>query len=467
VNCETIRLLRSRVLLAAAALCHAVVIASVCCGQDQAVTMIPEDPGKIAGLELWVSAEDLTGGEGAAVTTWPDRTSHHWDLKAVGGKHTLALTVMNGKPGVHFDGSQNGKNDGPFGAMLTDAKFFDATWKGPMSVFVVAKQDINPGPEFHETAIWTVDSPGARDKLSGLIWGNREGFWMNVHWIKDLWNCQCGYPMVTNVYGVSNDGAVEQDWINGMEYSRPQVKGSAQSRGAFCLGNHILYHNGYAQFGGYTSEVLIFKRGLSRKECRAVNHYLLDKYGKTGKQIVLEGHSQFNTLAWQLDKRLPGWDINNVAIGGTGLHGWADQVKEKFEGALRPGVENIAIVAGGDNTVGTDDAQVERAGKNYKRWALTLREMGWKTIVSCTPPRSPDRAYPLYEDHRQKLNAWLRAHYKEFADGLYDIDAIKELSDPKNLKYYRPDGVHLTIDAYELTADEIAKVIKSVAGGAR
>jgi hypothetical protein len=48
---------------------------------------------------------------------------------------------------------------------------------------LVARQDINPGPEFHETAIWTADSPSARDKLSGLIWGNREGFWMNVHWI--------------------------------------------------------------------------------------------------------------------------------------------------------------------------------------------------------------------------------------------------------------------------------------------
>lgn len=432
--------------------------------EDKA-TMTADELKKIPDLELWVAAEDLKGKDGDAVMKWPDRTSHHWDLTSAGGKHTLALTAMNDKPAIHFDGSQNGKDKGPFGAMLTDAKFFDATWKGPMSIFLVARQDINPGPEAHQTVIWSADSPSGRDKMSGLLWHNHEGYWIGLHWIKDLWNCQCGDPMIPNVYGLSNDGAIEQDWINGMEYSRPIVKGSAESRGAFCLGNHIVNHNGYSQFGGYISEVLVFKRGLTRKECQAVNGYLLHKFGKTGKQIVLEGHSQFNTMAWQLDKRLPGWDVNNVAIGGTGLHGWADQVKEKFEGAVRPGVENIAIVAGGDNTVGNDDAQVERAEKNYKRWAMTLREMGWKTVVSTTPPRTPNKAYPLYEDHRQKLNAWLREHYKEFADGLYDIDTIKELSNPKDLKYYKPDGVHLTVGAYELTADEIAKVIQAVAKG--
>lgn len=69
------------------------------------------------------------------------------------------------------------------------------------------------------------------------------------------------------------------------------------------------------------------------------------------------------------------------------------------------GLEDIAIVAGGDNTVGTDDAQVERARQNYQRWSLALRDKGWKTIVSTTPPRRPHPAYPLYEAHRQQLKA--------------------------------------------------------------
>jgi len=94
-----------------------------------------------------------------------------------------------------------------------------------------------------------------------------------------------------------------------------------------------------------------------------------------------------------------------------------------------------------------------------------MRAMGWKTIISCTPPRSPNAAYPLYAAHREKFNAWLRANYKTFADGLYDIDAISALADTTNLKCYKPDGVHLTLAGYELTADEIARVVKLVASG--
>ena len=57
------------------------------------------------------------------------------------------------------------------------------------------------------------------------------------------------------------------------------------------------------------------------------------------------------------------------------------------------------------------------------------------------------------------------ANYKTFADGLYDIDAVSALADTTNPKYYKPDGVHLTLAGYELTADEIARVVKLAASG--
>ena len=57
------------------------------------------------------------------------------------------------------------------------------------------------------------------------------------------------------------------------------------------------------------------------------------------------------------------------------------------------------------------------------------------------------------------------ANYEAFADGLYDIDVIPVLADTKNPKYYKADGVHLTLAGYELTADEIARVVKVVASG--
>ena len=248
-----------------------------------------------------------------------------------------------------------------------------------------------------------------------------------MHYAKGTWHLQCGYPLDVNIYGISYDASTLATWINSVEFNNIPIKGNPEFRGPFCLGDNIvhhnIHHNGFCQFGGYIAEVLIYKRGLSRAECEAVSHYLQLKYGLTGRQIVLEGHSQFNTLVPQLERRLPGWSVNNAAIGGMGMHVWVGWTK-RFAAALRPGVENIIIVAGGDNTIGGNDREVAAAEANYKTWALTMRAMGWKTIVSTTPPRTPNAAYPLYAAHRQKLNAWLRANYKTFADGLYDINVI-------------------------------------------
>jgi lysophospholipase L1-like esterase len=419
---------------------------------------------KIPDLNLWISADDLSGSEGAPVTKWPDRTAHHWDLTAAGGKHRLALRVINGRPAVWFDGKLHGK-DRPFSAMLTSAKFFDANWKGLISVFLVARQDIQPDLEFPKTAIWTASAPAARDRIAGLQWGNCDECWCFWHFAKDVTHFQTGCPLDVNIYGLSYDGAVQRSWINGVEYDKIPMTGNPEFRGAFCLGNNAVYRSGYAQFGGYIAEVLVYKRGLSLAECQTVNRYLQIKYGQTGQQVALEGHSQFTPIVAQLEKRLPGWNVNSAAIGGTAMYVWVGQAKEKFAGALRPGVENVLIVAGADNDLGRSEGQVETAEANYKTWALTMRGMGWKTIVSTTPPRTPNAAYPLYDAHRQKLNAWLRANYKTFADGLYDIDVIPVLADTKDPKYYKPDGVHLTLAGYELTADEIARVVKLVAGG--
>ncbi len=463
MNLGNLNLSQSLYRLALQVLCGVMLTTPVARGEDNTLTTATAELRKIPDLELWVSADDLPGGEGATVTKWPDRTPHHWDLTAAAGKHTLAMRGINGRPAVWFDGRENGK-DLPFGAMLTDAKFFDASWKGPISVFLVARQDILPGPELHQTAIWTADAPAARDKVAGLQWSNRYEGWYNTHYAKDVTHFQGGNPLDANIYGISYDGTVQRSWINNVEYDKLPLTGNPQFRGSFCLGNNALYRNGYAQFGGYIAEVLVYKRGLSLAECQEVNHYLQLKYGQTGRQLVVEGHSQFTTLTPPLAKRLAGWDVTNAAIGGTAMHVWVGEAKEKFAVALRPGVENIIIVAGGDNDFGRAEGQVEVAETNYKTWALTMRAMGWKTIVSCTPPRTPNAGYALYPAQRDKFNAWLRANYKTFADGLYDIDTIKALADTKNLKLYKPDGVHLTAAGYELTADEIAKVVKLVAG---
>ena len=209
-------------------------------------------------------------------------------------------------------------------------KFFDASWKGPISVFLVARQDIVPGPGFHQTAIWTADAPAAHDRVARLQWGNCDECWCFWHFAKDVTHYQCGNPMDVNIYGLSYDGAVQRSYINCVEHDKIPLTGNPGFRGAFCLGNNAVYRSGWAQFGGYVAEVLVYNRGLSLAECQTVNRYLRIKYGQTGRQFVLEGHSQFTPLVLPLEKRLPGWDINNAAIGGTAMYVWVGQAKEKF-----------------------------------------------------------------------------------------------------------------------------------------
>ena len=110
MNPRYVNIRRSLCLLPLAVLCWTILMASVCCGESEAVTTATEELRKIPDLELWVSADDLSGSEGATVTKWPDRTTHHWDLTAAGGKHTLALRAINGRAAVWFDGKQNGQD---------------------------------------------------------------------------------------------------------------------------------------------------------------------------------------------------------------------------------------------------------------------------------------------------------------------------------------------------------------------
>lgn len=71
-----------------------------------------------------------------------------------------------------------------------------------------------------------------------------------------------------------------------------------------------------------------------------------------------------------------------------------------------------------------------------------------------------------YENSRLDLAAkrkWINARIREAKadyEWLVDVDSLPELSDPTNLEYFLPDGVHLTEAAGRKIADYLVEVIK-------
>src|SRR5687767_7057806 len=92
------------------------------------------DPSTIAGLQLWLKADAITGlSDADPVTTWEDsHTSNHDATQATGAAKPIYKTgIVNGKPVVRFDGVDDflGLTSLPAGAAKT--------------LIIVAKQRIN------------------------------------------------------------------------------------------------------------------------------------------------------------------------------------------------------------------------------------------------------------------------------------------------------------------------------------
>ena len=308
--------------LALAVLCGATVITSVAFGESKAVTTATEELRKIPNLELWVSADDLSGGEGATVTKWPDRTAHVGTSRQPGESTRWPCgrsTVEAGRV-VRWQAERQ-----KFRPIRRDAQRIRSSstragrGRSPSSWCAAGHR---PRPEFHQTAIWTAAAPAARDKIAGLHAQQpraplderalRQGCLALPVW-RPAGREHLRPELLRNLVRCGSTA-----WSLTISPSPGTPSSAARSASA----TTSLYHNGFAQFGGYIAEVLIYKRGLSKAECQAVSHYLRLKYGLTGRQIVLEGHSQFNTLVPQLERRLPGWSVNNAAIGGTAMHVW-------------------------------------------------------------------------------------------------------------------------------------------------
>ena len=86
------------------------------------------------------------------------------------------------------------------------------------------------------------------------------------------------------------------------------------------------------------------------------------------------------------------------------------------------------------------------AYEHFRRYCAERRAAGWTVIALTVLPRAQSTLVATFEADRSTINADIRTHWREFADGLADVAAdhrIGEFGDQLNKKYFR-DGVHLT-----------------------
>lgn len=86
-------------------------------------------PDDIAGLVGWWDADNVSGGDGDPVSTWPDASSSAWDLtQASTARPTIQTNELNTHSVVRFDGT----NDSMVNTSVSVAQ--------PNTVFLVAKR---------------------------------------------------------------------------------------------------------------------------------------------------------------------------------------------------------------------------------------------------------------------------------------------------------------------------------------
>jgi len=138
----------------------------------------------------------------------------------------------------------------------------------------------------------------------------------------------------------------------------------------------------------------------------------------------------------------------------------ADMVVEapaEVDARYRAGADgNVCVVhaGGSDLKSGRDPGVVFDQIRTY---CAGRRDAGFAVVVVTILPRTD---VPTFEAARATLNGMLRAHWREFADGLADVAADPRIGDIyDNQRYYRADGKHPNAAGYAVMASVTAPVL--------
>lgn len=246
---------------------------------DPSPTARAEGPAAIAGpavpaaavgdgLELWVKADDLVGlKEGDPVGTWPDSSGRGRHLTSAGpARPHFKAAGIAGRPSVAFAGD-----------IRTDprvAHWFSlplvGEWKG-VSVFAVGKGLGGAG--------WLDTAPGGPGCLRAMRFLQLTGGRAGHEGFKGL-DDPDRPGLAELLVGIDDRGAMNLSaYANGRIEGRPARDEGAESGVIFRDARIGVNNRGEAAFSGELAEMLIYRGVLAEGDRRAVERYLMTKYG--------------------------------------------------------------------------------------------------------------------------------------------------------------------------------------------
>jgi hypothetical protein len=232
-------------------------------------TSTPVDPSTIAGLNLWLKADAITGvADGAPMYSgWPDSSGQAHDFAAYVGYPIFKQNFLNGKPVVGFSGTNQ---------FLTNTTA--ALISGQCTVIAVVSFDAAAAGAHS----YFSSGGGASNNIAMTIGSNGADLVHN--------HFASGWASATDIGGVVPNAfnIVTADW-NGSNIHLWRNGALKATTGATTFGNTAtttrLGLDDLSQtFAGNLAEVLIYSRALSDPERHAVDSYLSTKYGITVTQ---------------------------------------------------------------------------------------------------------------------------------------------------------------------------------------
>lgn len=215
-------------------------------------------PASIAGLQLWLDANQITGlNDGDAVATWSDASgnANNATQGTASARPLYKTGIKNGKPALLFDGVDDG-------FVLTTGLDLSA-----YTIFVVWAQT---------------------DAVNGSISFNKAGDGYNYHALQPAQvSNQAGGPTVLTTYATvtaAGDWALTEAYRLGttLYIGKNGTFDGGQASSINWQTDAIgAPYAGGAQFNmvGYIAEMLIYNLGISTANRQLVEEYLTDKYG--------------------------------------------------------------------------------------------------------------------------------------------------------------------------------------------
>jgi len=159
---------------------------------------------------------------------------------------------------------------------------------------------------------------------------------------------------------------------------------------------------------------------------------------------------------------------HNVATGAQTLYPTMinDSSSQVDANLFSARYRNIAVLWAGTNDLYYDEKLTAASLHEYIRdWCEGRKAAGFQVVVCTITPRPDPQSRRNFEERRQTLNALIREHYSEYADGIADIAAdprLGDAGDELNTRYYT-DKIHMTPEGYRIVACIIKDAIAGMA----